>query len=437
MQVHSPGTSIWGNRPFMLLWAAQAISHTAQNAIWFALMVMVEEATRSTAQLGIAIVAYVLPAVLFTVPAGVLIDRVDKRLVLILTNWLRAVIVLGYIFFSDSLVAIYAVTFIFSVISQFFLPAEAAMIPALVERRRLISANSLFNLTFTLSQLAGIVLLAPIVIRLFGMQPLFIGISVLMVICGLVCLPLPSGASTRVREASQNGGRAIRSFVADLRETWDFITADRMASMALASLTIGATLSLVTAMLAPRYMVAVVGIRAEDTVFVLAPAGVGLAIGAATISRLTRWIPKELLILIGMAGVGVGLFLLAIINPFWDFVFHGLLALVTDPETLPRVVSEVSMVSLVAGVTGLSLSLILIPSQTTLQEQAPIASRGRIFAVQIMLGNVASIIPLVFIGGLADIIGVPQVLALLALSMVGMTYLAFRVFREKILGPRD
>jgi MFS family permease len=420
----------------MLLWAAQAISQTAQNAIWFALMVMVEQATQSTAQLGIAIVAYILPAVLFTVPAGVLIDRIDKRLVLILTNWVRAVIVLGYIFFSDSLVTIYAVTFVFSVISQFFLPAEAAMIPALVDRRRLISANSLFNLTFTLSQLAGIVLMAPIVIRLFGMQPLFIMISVLLVICGFVCVPLPSGASARVRQASQNGGRAIRSFMADLRETWDFIAADRMATMALASLTIGATLSLVTAMIAPRYMVAVIGILAEDTVFVLAPAGVGLAIGAATMGRLSRWVPKELLVLVGMGGVALGLLLLAIINPLWDFIFYGLLALLTNPETLPRIVSEVSMVGLVAGVTGLSLSMILIPSQTILQEQAPIASRGRIFAVQIMLGNVASIVPLVFIGGLADLIGVPQVLVVLSAGVVGIGYVASRVFRDRIFGPR-
>jgi MFS family permease len=435
-RAHVPGDSIWGNRPFMLLWAAQAISQTAQNAIWFALMVMVEQATQSTAQLGIAIVAYILPAVLFTVPAGVLIDRIDKRLVLILTNWVRAVIVLGYIFFSDSLVTIYAVTFVFSVISQFFLPAEAAMIPALVDRRRLISANSLFNLTFTLSQLAGIVLMAPIVIRLFGMQPLFIMISVLLVICGFVCVPLPSGASARVRQASQNGGRAIRSFMADLRETWDFIAADRMATMALASLTIGATLSLVTAMIAPRYMVAVIGILAEDTVFVLAPAGVGLAIGAATMGRLSRWVPKELLVLVGMGGVALGLLLLAIINPLWDFIFYGLLALLTNPETLPRIVSEVSMVGLVAGVTGLSLSMILIPSQTILQEQAPIASRGRIFAVQIMLGNVASIVPLVFIGGLADLIGVPQVLVVLSAGVVGIGYVASRVFRDRIFGPR-
>lgn len=436
VKAQGPGTSIWGNRPFLLLWSAQAISQTAQNAIWFALVVMVEEATRSTAQLGIAIVSYVLPAVLFTVPAGVLVDRTNKRLVLVATNWLRAVVVLGYIFFSDSLVTIYAVTFVFSVISQFFLPAEAAMIPALVEKRRLITANSLFNLTFTFSQLLGIVIIAPVVIKLFGMGPLFVMISVLLAVSGFLVLPLPSGISAKAAEMARNGERAFQRFWDDLRETWMFVRSNRMALMALTALTVGAMLSLVTAMLAPRYMVAVVGIRADDTVYVLAPAGVGLALGATVLGRLSRWVPKELLIIAGMVGVGVGLMIMAVINPFWNLIFHGLLALVVDPETLPRIVSEVSMVGLVAGVTGFSLSMILIPSQTILQEQAPVESRGRVFAVQIMLGNVVSIVPLVFIGNLADIVGVPQVLALLSVSLLALAYASFRAYRDRILGWR-
>ena len=303
-----------------------------------------------------------------------------------------------------------------------------------MDRRRLLTANSLFNLTFTLSQLLGIVIIAPIVIKIFGMDPLFITISALLALCGFLILPLPSGATQRAAEAAVGGGQAVRRFFADLRETWDFLTSDRTAAMAMAALTVGATLSLVTAMLAPRYMVAVVGIRADDTVYVLAPAGVGLAIGALVIGRLTRWVPKELLILIGIVGVGIGLFLLSVVGPFWNFIFHGVLALFISPEDMPRLVSEVSMVGLVAGVTGLALSLILIPSQTSLQEQAPVASRGRIFAVQIMLGNVASILPLVFIGSLADVVGVPQVLVILTVSLFGFAYVASRVYRQKIWG---
>lgn len=424
------------NRPFMLLWSAQAISQTAQNAIWFALMVLIEEATRSTAQVGIAIIAYVLPSVLFTVPAGVMIDRMDKRWVLVATNWLRALVVLGYLFFQHSLILLYTVTFVFSVISQFFLPAEAAMIPALVGKNKLITANSLFNLTFTLSQLVGIVFMAPIMIKLFGINPLFIIISLLFVLCGFMVFSLPSHNSAKLAGSSGgNGERAFRQFFRDLRETWDFVVSNRLAALALAMLTVGATISLITAMIAPRYMVAVVGIRADDTVYVLAPAGFGMALGAVLIGRLSRWVPKELLVVVGMAVVSLGMLLLAVVGPVWNLMFQ-VLAMIVDPANLPRAVSLVSVVMLVAAVMGLALSLVIIASQTALQELAPVASRGRIFAVQIMLGNLASILPLVLVGSLADWIGVAQTLGLLALTMVGLSYLAFRGYRERIWGPR-
>ena len=434
-----PVESIWGNRPFLLLWTAQAISQTAQNAIWFALMVLIEEVTHSTAQLGIAIVSFILPSVLFTAPAGVLVDRVDKRLVLVSTNWLRAGAVLGYVFLSHSVGAIYSVTFVFSCISQFFLPGEAAMIPTLVGKSKLITANSLFNLTFTISQLVGIVFMGPILIKVFGVHFLFTLIAILFGICGVLVLPLPGGTSSeqsleKKGSALPDGAAAVRRFLADLHETWKFLSADRMATMALLLLTSGATLTLIMAELGPRYMVTVVGIRADDTVYVLAPAGAGLALGAAVISRLSKWVPKELLIVVGVFAVGVGMFLLAVVSPVWSFILQHVLSVMVNPASMPKIVSLVTMVGAIAAVTGFALSMVIISSQTILQERAPVESRGRIFAAQIMLGNVASILPLLLIGELADLFGVSQIMGLVAVGMFALGYVTLRSFGDRIWG---
>src|SRR6266545_7913858 len=110
---------VWRNRAFLCLWVAQALTQTAQNAIWFALLVVVEEASHSTTQLGITILSVILPSVLFGVPAGVYVDRWDKRSVLLATNLARCVIVLGYIVVGHALILLYAVSFLFSVITQF------------------------------------------------------------------------------------------------------------------------------------------------------------------------------------------------------------------------------------------------------------------------------------------------------------------------------
>ncbi len=430
----TPGDSIWGNRPFMLLWTAQAISQTAQNSIWFALMVLIEEATHSTTQIGLAIVSFILPSVIFTVPAGVLVDRVDKRLMLVATNWLRAVVVLGYLVFSGSVAAIYAVTFVFSIISQFFLPAEAAMIPALVRRERLITANSLFNLTFTISQLVGIVFLAPILIKVFGTGSLFVVIAVLFAVCGVLVFPLPHGGRVHAEGVAEDEIQAVRRFFADLRETWHFLVTDRVATIAMVVLTSGATLTLIVAMVAPRFVVTVLDITPDDTVFILAPAGLGMAVGALLIGRLTRRVSKEFLVVAGTGGVALGMALLAAVDPLWSIVFPQVHALLGADLSVPRIVSQVSVVMVIAAVTGFALSMMLIPSQTILQEQAPVASRGRIFAVQIMLGNLASLLPLVFVGGLADIVGVSWVLVLLAISMAVLGIVAFRAYKSRIRG---
>src|SRR5689334_4272045 len=88
--------SIWRNRDFLLLWLAQAISQTAQNAIWFGIVVLVERSSHSSTQLSLAILTLIIPSVVFGVLAGVYVDRWDKRTVLIATNVIRGCIAFGY-----------------------------------------------------------------------------------------------------------------------------------------------------------------------------------------------------------------------------------------------------------------------------------------------------------------------------------------------------
>src|SRR5437867_11848107 len=106
----SPSQPVWRNGAFMRLWIAQALTQTAQNAIWFALLVIVEEATHSTTQLGITILAVIIPSVLFGVPAGAYVDFWDKRTVMVVTKALRAVVVLGYCVFGTMLAFVYTVS---------------------------------------------------------------------------------------------------------------------------------------------------------------------------------------------------------------------------------------------------------------------------------------------------------------------------------------
>src|ERR1051326_6339811 len=78
------------NRSFLLLWLAQLLSQIVFNAANYGVIALVTAITHSTVMVGLAIVSFTLPAVPFSLLAGVYVDHLNKRLVLWVSNALRA-----------------------------------------------------------------------------------------------------------------------------------------------------------------------------------------------------------------------------------------------------------------------------------------------------------------------------------------------------------
>ena len=76
-----------------------------------------------------------------------IVDRTNRRLVLIITNALRAAAVVPLLLFGTSLTVVYLVNFLVATVTIFFVPAEAALLPKIVGKRYLMVANSLFTFT--------------------------------------------------------------------------------------------------------------------------------------------------------------------------------------------------------------------------------------------------------------------------------------------------
>jgi len=415
---------VWRNRAFLCLWIAQALTQTAQNAIWFALLVVVEEASHSTTQLGITILSVILPSVVFGVPAGVYVDRWDKRNVLLATNLARCLIVLCYVAVGHVLALLYAVSFIFSVITQFFAPAETAMIPTLVGRR-LMQANSFFHITFIVSQFVGLVFVGPIVVKLIGTTGFFIAMGAAYWVSAILVSWLPTRAPAPVTAERANPVGELRN---QLLEVVALLRADHSMMSAMGYLTLGMTLTLMVAMLAPRFAVTVLGIAAADAVLVLAPAGLGMLGSAFTLSRSTslsgmdrhRIVSGGFLVVALSLGIAAGAPTVARMAGFlspedvqvflvgsWDVIIIGVVMLATF-------------------IAGCGFAGIVVASQTLLQERAPATALGRVFAVQLTLGNFCSIVPLLLVGGLADLIGVTRVLLLVAVGVAAVGLVSAR-----------
>src|SRR5258708_29687473 len=121
------------NRSFLLLWLAQLLSQIVFNAANYGVIAIVTAVTHSTVMVGLAIISFTLPAVPFSLLAGVYVDHLNKRLVLWVSNAPRAVatgLIVGALLWNPhTVIPLYSLAFCISLVTQFFSPAEASSIP--------------------------------------------------------------------------------------------------------------------------------------------------------------------------------------------------------------------------------------------------------------------------------------------------------------------
>jgi MFS family permease len=136
---------------FRALWLAQVISLTGDWFNTIASVIIVNRYSPSGLAVGGLFIARALPPFLLSPVAGVIADRFDRRRVLILSDVLRAVIVLGFLLVDrpERLWLLYVLTVLQFSVSAFFEPARAALVPALVESDELLLANTLSSITWS------------------------------------------------------------------------------------------------------------------------------------------------------------------------------------------------------------------------------------------------------------------------------------------------
>src|ERR671919_8697 len=149
----STNDSLLRNARFLRLWICQGTSFVGDAVSMVALVVLVVQITGSASAVGGALVARLLPT-LASPLAGVLADRVDRRIVLVTSDIARAVLVLGLVFARD-LSTIYVLVFLMGLARTVFNPTVRAAFPSVVGEGDLTRANALISGTFSVSYAVG------------------------------------------------------------------------------------------------------------------------------------------------------------------------------------------------------------------------------------------------------------------------------------------
>ncbi len=401
-------------RPFLLLWLVQTLSQTSQNAVNFGLLVLVQGVIErggsvpANTAVGLAVLSFSIPAVLVSPLSGVFADRFDRRRVLIVTNLLRGLAVVGLLFVESrwhplvALGVIYALAFLSGTVGQFFGPALWSTVPSVVPNGRLVQANALFNLTFTVSQLAGFAVVGPLLVKLVGVRAVLAATVVFFALSGLLSTALPRVQRAEPTTEEDDAVSVFRRTVREMLEGLRLAGGRRVLRKSITYLAVATATYLVIAALGPGYVTQVLGLPKEDIAYLVLPAGLGVVAGTLVVDPVTRRLGVERT---ADAALAVGGILLV--------------ALAWLPESFGAPAAELLVAIVLAAALGLSDGLVRAPAQALLQQEAPEAARGRVFAVFFTVSNSVAFLPVFGAGALADLFGVTTVLFAIGLLLGG------------------
>ncbi|MBM4408748.1 MAG: MFS transporter, partial [Chloroflexi bacterium] len=115
----SSAASVLRNGNFLRLWLAQLVTQVGGNMVLYGLTVLIYSATNSNAAVSVLLLTFLVPAVIFSAVAGVYVDRWDRRLVLIVTNLLRAAAFTAIFFVQDQILLVYLLNIFISTVTTF------------------------------------------------------------------------------------------------------------------------------------------------------------------------------------------------------------------------------------------------------------------------------------------------------------------------------
>ena len=411
---HHPYVRLAVNGSFSALWTGQLISLLGDRVHQVALAALVYGTTNSAIAGALTFVAATLPNLLFGPIAGVLVDRWDQKRVLIVSDLLRAGIVLLIpASVSVNVVLAYPLVFLLTTVSIFFRPARTAVIPRVVREDELVTANSATWLSETLADVVGYPLATLFVafLVLGSALPLAFWLDSVSYVASallVVAVVIPPVVRSVGSVAPVPGLSGIRD---DMAAGWRFLRrepvllANTLQAVA-GQLTIGATIALT-----PLYAKAVLHLGSLNWQaaygFLEAGIGIGNLVGGFVIGLLGARIAKGRMVIGGYAAYGLAVAALGL----------------TD---------NLSLALGLAFAMGVSNMVFIIPTQTLFQERTPGDMMGRVLGFRFSAVFGAMTFAMAASGVLGDAAGVGPVLVVFGMITVaaGLAGLASRPLRE-------
>src|SRR2546422_3502980 len=367
------------NRNYALLWWGQLVSELGNRFHWFAVSLWVYSLTRSAAAVSLAVSAMFVGGLLVGLWAGAIVDRLDRRKILIVSDVVRAVLVAAIPpLMGVHLWLAYADLALISVATAFFRPAMFAVIPAFVGKRDILPANSFFTAMDTGTEILGPAL-AGIIAFKYG-YALLLYSDALTYIFSALCL---LGTSVSAMGEGRIERPDKQSMLNAIAEGFQYIRQDplqrQLFVLIFPAYLVGSGLNALATPLAKG----VVGITDADFGTFNSVWGVGFLVASLLVGWFGDRVSKSELIIGGF---------------FLGFASSAAMGMSRSLDTL----------LLTAFAVGFANTLNYVGLSTVILERTQQRVIGRVLATrQVALGTIRVLSPLAF-GALGDVIGVRQ-----------------------------
>lgn len=378
---------MWKNKNFVKLWFGQLVSILGDQIHFIALLVLIQNFFGNIVVTGTVMMITALPKVLFSPFAGVLVDRWSLKKTMIISDLLRMglvflIPVLFSVFEKPSMMIIFILTFAISTVSVFFYPAKSASIPTLVEKEKLLAANSLSGSTQMIISLFGL-LGGAVLVAVIGTTWAFIFDALTFLISAVAISLIKYPAKKPLAEQDEQASK-FQQYFKEFKDGAIYIINDRllgfMMSFFISIMLLGGAINILMLALIQD----VLQLDASVIGYVFGANMVGMLIGMSLVGKIAKRYPKEKLLV-------------------WStFIFSFTISSVAILDNLVLLLP-------VMIINGVGNGILNVISNTIFQEHVQENMRGRVFSVIDAAVNSAAIISMLPAAWLAQQFGVTNI----------------------------
>ncbi|MGE5307946.1 MAG: MFS transporter [Deltaproteobacteria bacterium] len=414
------------NRDFFLLWTGQIISQLGDRLTQMALLGLVyQRAPGSAVEIAKVLAFTIFPVFLVGPIAGAYVDRWDRRKVMYVCDFLRAglVVLIPLFLLTKGFIWIYLIIFLSFSIGRFFVPAKLSILPELVDKKSLLTANSLINTTGMIAAVLGFGI-SGLIVELMGAKSGFYldALSFLISATSIFLISSRSKREANVEDLKSLGRDLVqgiqKSVLTDIKEGVLYFVRHREIRF------IAAIIFLLWSALGSVYVISIVFVQntlhsaTKDLGFLIVFLGLGLFLGSMAYGAVGHKLSQFKIIFYSLILSGFMLAIFAfVLNAYPVFACAAALALLL----------------------GLSVSPIMIASNTIIHKVSDNAMMGKIFSSLEIVIHLGFLIFMFASGFLANHIPQSAILVCIGIliAITGALSLLFGRYYEWIGGGKQ